>query len=42
LIDIPGVDRVIAEDLITEAKRVCPYCNAFKGNIPIEILLMES
>jgi len=42
LIDIPGIERVIAEDLITEAKRICPYCNAFKDNIPIEILLMES
>lgn len=42
LIDIPGIERVVAEDLITEAKRVCPYCNAFKDNVPIDIELMES
>lgn len=39
-IKIPGIERDIAKDLIAEAKKVCPYCNAIKDNIQMEITLI--
>lgn len=39
IVEIPGIERAIAQDLITKAEKACPYCNAVKDNIPIEISL---
>ena len=37
VIDLPEIDSAVKADLITEAKKICPYCNAVKDNIPINI-----
>lgn len=38
-VQIPGLEKALATDLLAEAKKACPYCNAVKDNIPVEILL---
>lgn len=37
LIDIPNVDKTMAEDLAAKAHLVCPYSNATRGNIEVEL-----
>jgi Ohr subfamily peroxiredoxin len=39
-ISLPGMDRDIAQDLIATAHQVCPYSNATRGNIEVEITLI--
>ena len=39
-ISLPGVDRAIAQDLIDSAHQVCPYSNATRGNIDVELTLV--
>ncbi|MBU3538661.1 organic hydroperoxide resistance protein [Polynucleobacter sp. UK-Gri1-W3] len=39
-ISLPGVPKDIAQNLIDEAHKVCPYSNATRGNIPIELVLV--
>lgn len=34
---IPNVDRATAEDLIAKAHEVCPYSNATRGNIKVDL-----
>lgn len=36
-IEIPGVERSQAEDLANKAHQVCPYSNATRGNIEVEL-----
>jgi lipoyl-dependent peroxiredoxin len=38
-IDIPGVERNIAQALVHEADTVCPYSKATRGNIDVSITL---
>jgi Ohr subfamily peroxiredoxin len=38
-ITLPGMDRATAQDLIDSAHKVCPYSNATRGNIPVELVL---
>ncbi len=38
-ISLPGMDRAVAQDLIDTAHQVCPYSNATRGNIVVEITL---
>jgi osmotically inducible protein OsmC len=38
-ITLPGMDRAAAQALIDAAHEVCPYSNATRGNIPVEITL---
>ncbi|MBR1167516.1 Ohr family peroxiredoxin [Bradyrhizobium liaoningense] len=38
---LPGVDRVIAQSLIEEAHITCPYSKATRGNLEVEIRLIE-
>ena len=38
-IDLPGMDRAAAQDLIDAAHKVCPYSNATRGNIDVTITL---
>ena len=38
-IDIPGVDRAVAQGLIDKAHIVCPYSNATRGNIDVTLTL---
>ncbi len=37
-VTIPGLDRAKVSELITKAHRVCPYSNATRGNIPVELV----
>ena len=39
-IDLPGVDRNVAEELVEEAHRICPYSKATRGNIVVAINLV--
>jgi Ohr subfamily peroxiredoxin len=34
-VDLPGMDRAAAEDLVARAHKVCPYSHATKGNIEV-------
>ena len=39
-ISIPGVERSVAEGLIAKAHIVCPYSNATRGNINVNLKLV--
>lgn len=39
-VSLPGVDREVAQELIDEAHRICPYSKATRGNIPVTINLV--
>ena len=39
-ISLPGLDRAVAQDLIDTAHQVCPYSNATRGNIEVELTLV--
>lgn len=36
-IDLPGVDKAAAEELVEKAHQVCPYSNATRGNVDVEL-----
>lgn len=36
---LPGIDRAVAQDLVDAAHVVCPYSNATRGNIPVDVSL---
>ena len=38
-ISIPGIERNIAESLIERAHQVCPYSNATRGNLNVNLIL---
>ena len=38
-IHLPGMERAAAQALIDAAHQVCPYSNATRGNIPVELRL---
>lgn len=38
-IDLPGVERSVAQDLVDAAHQVCPYSNATRGNIDVTLTL---
>ena len=38
---LPGVERDVAQELADAAHQVCPYSNATRGNIPVEITVSE-
>ncbi len=39
VVNLPGMDRAKAQDLVAAAHQVCPYSNATRGNIEVEIVL---
>lgn len=39
MISLPGLDRTVAQDLVDTAHQVCPYSNATRGNIDVELIL---
>ena len=39
-ISLPAMDRSVAQDLIDTAHQVCPYSNATRGNIDVELTLI--
>jgi osmotically inducible protein OsmC len=36
-ITLPGLERAQAEQLVAEAHKVCPYSNATRGNIDVQL-----
>ncbi|SEG95285.1 peroxiredoxin, Ohr subfamily [Actinacidiphila yanglinensis] len=40
LVSIPDVDPGTAKDLVEKAHQVCPYSNATRGNIAVELILV--
>jgi osmotically inducible protein OsmC len=39
-VSLPGVEREIAETLVKEAEKICPYSKATRGNIDVAINLV--
>jgi Ohr subfamily peroxiredoxin len=39
-VNLPGLDRAVAQDLIDAAHIVCPYSNATQGNIDVNVHLV--
>jgi len=38
-VHLPGMERAQAQALVDAAHQVCPYSNATRGNIPVELTL---
>ncbi len=38
-VSLPGVARAVAERLVSEAHKVCPYSNATRGNIDVKLIV---
>ena len=38
-VDLPGVEPLTAEQLVAKAHAVCPYSNATRGNVDVELQL---
>jgi organic hydroperoxide reductase OsmC/OhrA len=39
-VSLPGVERKVAQALIDEADRTCPYSKAIRGNVDVAIKLV--
>ncbi|MES2771429.1 MAG: organic hydroperoxide resistance protein [Pseudomonadota bacterium] len=39
VVSLPGMERAVAQDLLDSAHQVCPYSNATRGNIEVELSL---
>ena len=39
-VSLPGVPRELAERLVSEAHKVCPYSNATRGNIDVRLMVV--
>ncbi len=39
-VSLPGMDRAAAQQLIDAAHQVCPYSNATRGNIDVQVKLV--
>ena len=39
-ISLPGLDRAVAQELVDTAHQVCPYSNATRGNIAVDLRLV--
>jgi Ohr subfamily peroxiredoxin len=39
VVTLPGVERALAEKLLSRAHEVCPYSRATRGNMPVELTL---
>jgi len=39
-VDIPGVEHALAQELAEKAHQICPYSNATRGNIVVEVVVM--
>ncbi len=37
---LPGLDRAVAENIVAKAHEVCPYSNATRGNIEVDLKLV--
>ncbi|HMC51832.1 MAG TPA: organic hydroperoxide resistance protein [Acidimicrobiales bacterium] len=41
LVEMPDVERAVAEDLVAKAHAVCPYSNATRGNIDVKLGIVD-
>ncbi len=41
VVRLPGVEREMAEKLVSRAHDICPYSRATRGNIPVELTIDE-
>jgi len=41
-VNLPGIDRQVAEELVEAAHHLCPYSNATRGNIEVTISIVTS
>lgn len=41
-VDLPGVERAAAEDLVDRAHQVCPYSNATRGNVDVTLTVRDA
>jgi lipoyl-dependent peroxiredoxin len=41
-ISIPGIGRAVAQDLVQQAERLCPYSKATRGNIEVTLNLLTT
>ena len=39
VVSLPDVDRAVAEELVTKAHEVCPYSNATRGNLKVDLVV---
>lgn len=39
-INVPGIDRAQAEDLVHKAHQICPYSNATRGNVDVTLTVV--
>jgi len=39
-VEVPGVARAIAEDLVNKAHQGCPYSNATRGNVDVKLVVI--
>ncbi len=37
VVDVPDIEREVAEKLVAAAHQVCPYSNATRGNVDVEL-----
>ena len=38
-VEVPGLDKAKAEELVNKAHQVCPYSNATRGNIEVTLIV---
>lgn len=38
-INLPGMDRAVAQSIVDKAHKVCPYSNATRGNVDVSLTL---
>ena len=41
-VSAPGAAREVAQDLVAKAHRLCPYSNATRGNIEVDLDLVQA
>lgn len=39
---LPGTERALAEQLVSQAHEVCPYSNAVRGNVDVDLTIVEA
>jgi len=39
VVGVPGLEQADAEELVAKAHERCPYSNATRGNIPVELVV---
>ncbi|HEY0738576.1 MAG TPA: organic hydroperoxide resistance protein [Herpetosiphonaceae bacterium] len=40
-VSLPGIEREVAEQLLAQAHEVCPYSNAVRGNVDVDLVVVE-